>query len=95
MASLTLQSLSDAMRLTMGQPPDATLAEVLERMKSTAEELIAEYAPNPPEAIAHQAIIQVCGFLYDSPATALNNSPQVNALRMSGAIYLLSPWHVL
>ena len=94
MASLTLQSLSDAMRLTVGQPPDAPLAEVIQRMMDTAEELIAEYAPNPPEVVAHQATIEVCKFLYDTQ-TPLNNAPQVNVLRMSGAIYLLSPWHVL
>ena len=81
------------MRLTVGQPPDATLAAVLERMKAAAEKLIAEYAPNPPDAIAEQATILVCQFLYDTQ-TPLNNAPQVSAMRMSGALNLLAPWHV-
>ena len=94
LADLTLQQLSDAMRLTVGQPPDATLAEVLERMKTTAETLVTEYAEAAPESVAHQATIQVCIYLYDNPATALNNAPQQNALRHSGALSLLSSWHI-
>ena len=79
----------------MGLPmPEEPLQSILGRQLGTAQDLVNQYAPTAPELVQNSAIIQICGYLYDATNTALNNAPQVDALAMSGAKSLLSPYHV-
>ena len=55
-----------------------------------AEAEIDAYAPNAPEATRNEAAVIQVGYLYDSPP---GTSP-VSAFRKSGALGLLSRWHV-
>ena len=91
---MTIDELGAALRLTTGEPVEEPTLSILERQLATARELVNAYAPSAPDTTLDSAIIRVCGYLYDAPNTALNNAPQVDILRLSGATSLLSPWHV-
>ena len=94
-ATITVQELAAALRLTDGSAvPEEPLQTILLRQLETARELVNQYAPTAPDTTLDAAIIQICGFFFDSPSTALNNAPQVNAFRMSGAMAMLAGWHI-
>ena len=92
---LSIDELGAALRLTTGEPVPEPTQSILERQLAVAEAEIGDYAPGADTFSRAQAIIMLVGFLVDSPNTALNNAPQVNVLRMSGAMSLVSRWHVL
>ena len=94
-ATITVQELAAALRLSDGSAvPEEPLQSILLRQLETARELVNQYAPTAPDTTLDAAIIQICGYLYDAPNTALNNAPHANAFRFSGAMALLAGWHV-
>lgn len=48
--------------------------------------------PEDVEAVAEQAIIQMCGYIWESPAAAPARINFANALHNSGAAGLLAQW---
>ena len=95
--TITTAELAAAIRLTADAsvaPPEPQLA-ILHRQLRVAEAEIDGYAPGAPDDTKDEAGIRYVGYLYDAPATALNNAPHANAFRFSGAMALLSRWHVL
>ena len=94
MAQITVQELAAALRLTDGSAlPDEPVLGILTGQLQTARELVNAYAPTAGDATRDSAIIKLCSFLYDQGSTALNNAPQVDALRMSGAMSVLAGHH--
>ena len=91
---LTIDALAAALRLTTGEAVEEPNRSKLERQLRAAEAEVDDYAPGANAFSRNEAIIRLVGFLLDSTPTALNNAPQVNALRMSGAMALVSQWHV-
>ena len=94
-STLTIDELGAALRLTPGEPVPSPTREILERQLLAAEGQVDDYAPGADSFTKAEAIIRIVGFYFDSPNTALNNAPQVNAFRMSGAMAMLSRFHVL
>ena len=93
--AITLPDLAAALRLTDGSAmPEEPLQSILARQLGTARELVNQYAPTAPELVQNSAIIQICSYLFDGTSLALNNAPAQDALAMSGAKSLLSPYHV-
>ena len=95
--TITTAQLAAAIRLTADaavSPPEPQLT-ILHRQLRVAESEIDGYAFAAPDDTKDEAAIRMIGYLYDAPATALNNAPQANPFRFSGAMALLSRWHVL
>ena len=90
---MTIDELGAALRLTTGEPVEEPTLSILQRLLGVAEAEIDGYAPGAPDTTKNVAIIRMVGFLVDATPTALNNAPQVNAMRMSGAMGLLASWH--
>ena len=90
---MTVDELAMALRLTVDEAVPEPTRSILQRQLLVAEAEIDKYAPDAPEYNRAEAVIKMVGFLIDSTNTALNNAPQVNSLRMSGAMALVSRWH--
>ena len=86
--ALTAAQLATALKLDATDA--AELADVT-RLLGAATALIEAYAPTAPDAIVDEAVVRVCGYLYDSP-TAARGTAFGSALRNSGAGGLLLPW---
>ena len=94
--TITTAELAAAIRLTADAsvaPAEPQLA-ILHRQLRVAESEVDGYAPEAPDDTKDEAAIRMIGYLYDAPNTALNNAPHANAFRFSGAMALLSRWHV-
>ena len=94
-STLTVDELAAALRLTTGEPVEEPLLSILGRQLSAAAGEVDDYAPTADGFTKAEAIIRLVGFFFDSTNTALNNAPQVNAFRMSGAMAMLSRYHTL
>ena len=94
-AGLTVDEVAQALRLSVDEPLPEPTRSILERQLAVAEAEIDDYAPGADTFSRNEAVIRMVGFLVDSTPTALNNAPQVNILRMSGAMALVSRWHRL
>ena len=91
--TLTLEQLTDHLRVdrdavNSGDPRRTILVELMQ----AGTERVELYAPDAPKDTQNLALSRVCGYWYDAPATGLNNSPQVDAFRISGAMALLAPF---
>ena len=75
------------------QIDDDLLTSRLEALMDTACELVNQYAPGAPEAVAREALIRVAGWALESSA-GNEETTHAGALRRSGAASLLSPWKV-
>ena len=65
---------------------------VLGRLRDTATALVVKYAPGAPDAAHDEAVIRVCGFLFD---LAPHESRRIqDPLGQSGAAQILAPWRV-
>ena len=95
--TLTTAELAAAIRLTADAavPPPEPQLTILHRQLRVAESEIDGYAFAAPDDTKAEAAIRMIGYLYDAPNTALNNAPQANPFRLSGAMALLHRWHVL
>ena len=95
-ATITLPELAVALRLTSDptQPLEEPLQSILLRQLETAREMVNQYANTAPEMVQNSAIVSICSYLFDGSSLALNNAPAQDALAMSGAKSLLSPYHV-
>ena len=91
---ITIHECAVAIRVSaeINEMLDPAIAATLARMMLAARDEIVEYASEASVETANVALVRIVGFLWDSTPTALNNAPQVNAMRMSGAMSLLSPW---
>lgn len=48
--------------------------------------------PGVPDSVFEQAVIQMCGYLWEQPASAPARMNFANAMQNSGASALLAPW---
>lgn len=81
MASVTTAELVAALRA------DTEDAERIGQLRETSVAIVNDVAPNAPEAVSNEAIIRLCGYLYDAPHFAAR---PMYAFRNSGAEALLS-----
>ena len=98
--TLTADQLRDRARIPASFDDDRVAAWL-----AVASELVNAYARNAPESVANEAVSRCVGWLKNSPPGDLHPTkagpveltwrPSVsrNALRLSGAMGLLSPWH--
>ena len=89
-ATITVSELAASLRLGDGSLPDEPLRGILLRQLGVARDAVTAYARGAPDENLNEAIIRMCGYLYDETPTALNNAP----LAQSGAKALLARWHV-
>ena len=92
-STLTVDQLGAALRITTGEPVEEPTRTILEGLLLAAEGQVNDYAPGANMYTRAEAIIRLVGFLYDERFTALNNAPQVDAFRLSGAMAMLSRFH--
>ena len=93
---ITIPEMAQALRITADmEVVPSTIVEILARMMVVGLDEIQVYAPEAPTSTKAESLVRFVGFLYDSTATALNNAPQVDAFRMSGAMAMLAPYRVL
>ena len=87
--NLTVSALLAALRMT------DTAEETAEatRLLAFGTLLIEQHAPFAPETAQNEAVIRVCGYLFDQPFAG-RSSAYANALRNSGAQSLLLAWVV-
>ena len=92
---ITIPAMAQALRITTDmEVVPSVIAEILARMMVAGLDQMQVYAPTAPATTKAEALTRFVGFFYDTQSTALNNAPQVNAFRMSGAMAMLSPYHV-
>ena len=87
--NLTVSALLAALRMT------DTAEETAEatRLLAFGTLLVEQHAPFAPETAQNEAVIRVCGYLFDQPFAGRGNA-YANSLRNSGAQSLLLPWVV-
>ena len=88
---MTVTITDEALRLAVrvGDAPDE-IAE-LSRLKAVAAERVTRYAPDAPDVIHDQAVVQYVGDLYDRPM-ASRFTAFAASFRNSGAMALLSDY---
>ena len=97
--ALTTAEIAVALRITADPnvAPAEPLLSILHRQLQTAVSLIDLYAPAAPEHVRDEAAIRLTGYLYELPPTS-GGSPgggiSQSPIRHSGALPLLSPYHV-
>ena len=80
-------SVAELARAVRAGTTDAETAE-LTRLLAVGSDVVIQFAPDAPEAILNEAVVRVCGWLYDAPTTGVR---MANPLRNSGAAALLQP----
>ena len=91
--AMTTVEVARALRLSV--PLDDEVRRELDRLLGVAQEAVGRYAPRAPDAIRDEAILRVCGYLYDAPTTTEPGSVgRLHPLRLSGAAPLLAPWRI-
>ena len=79
--------------------------DVTARLGATAAALVERFAPDAPTAIKCEAVIRAAGWLREAPSYGARSESEgeistsytassTGALRVSGAMALLSPWKV-
>ena len=98
---VALASATECLKAAIGEDDDATV----QRLGSTAAELVQRFASGAPQSIRNEAVIRCAGWLREAPASGARRedigdvstawSPNATGgLRASGAMSLLSPWKV-
>ena len=78
-------------------------AAIASRLLAVASELIAQYSPGAPEAIANEGVIRISAYMANQSSgsereVSITEHVKIayrapgSALRLSGAAALLSPW---
>ena len=94
-----------AARTCLGDALGLTDESTLDRLGSTAAELVERYAPDAPQPVKNEATIRAAAWMYEQPAAALRSesvgdistsyaATHVSALRHSGGQALLTGWKV-
>ena len=83
-----LQDVLTAIRVESNTVNDAAAG----RIQSAVTELVDHYAPNAPDTVKDQAVIQAVGYMWHAPASAPARQNFSNAFHNSGAAALLAPW---
>ena len=85
--AITVPALTAALRAS-----DSTHeTELITRLLSVCRSAVTRYAPDAPEDVRDQALIQAAGYLYDMPP-AERGAGYARYLRNSGAAALLNPY---
>ena len=87
-ATITVDQVAQAIRLRAGAtnlPTD--IRDILERLLEVAVEMVSDYAPAAPIVMQDEAVVLLCGYLYDVEPGA---PPPGNPLRKSGAMGMLA-----
>ena len=94
-----------AARTCLGDALGLTDESTLDRLGSTAAELVERYAPDAPQPVKNEAVVRCAGWLQQQPSAAIRGETvgplsvdyaptHMSALRHSGAMALLAPWKV-
>ena len=79
-----LQKVAAAIRLGDGNDPAEPIRTVLASQIDVARAVVSRLAPSAPTAVRLQAVIAICGQLYDGP-NAAEGMTFDKAIRQSGA----------
>ena len=90
--ALTVTSLAAALRIGdgIGAPEEPQLG-ILTRLLNVGNSIVEARAATAPSDVKDEAVIRLCGYLYDSP-TAAQGDGYAFAWRHSGAAGLCSFW---
>ena len=92
--ALTVTELWAAIRQGDGtSPPPEPQLGIVSRMMTVAIRMAAQYAPDAPDDVADQAVVNVVAYLYDSNPAGGRNL-YTNAMTQSGAAALLDQFRV-
>ena len=86
--AVTVADLLEAIRVEQNAPNEKAVT----RTQGAVTALVEKYAPDAPDAVKDQAVVQCVGYIWDSPASAPARMNFSNALHNSGAASLLAPW---
>lgn len=89
--AVTVTDLGVALRIITGGDPEEPQLSILTRLLGVAAATVEVTAPNAPEPVQDQAIIQFAGYLYDQPNAGIGTQYSA-AFRNSGANSLLARW---
>ena len=92
-----------AARTCLGDALGLTDESTLDRLGSTAAELVERYAPGAPQAIKNESVVRAAGWMYEQPSAAVRSesvgdistsyaATHMSALRHSGGQALLTGW---
>ena len=71
---------------------NATNTKAVTRIHGAVLELVEGYAPDAPDAVKDQAVVQCVGYIWESPASSPARMNFANAMQNSGANAMLAPW---
>ena len=86
-AAPALADVKSALRVD-DDASDAPLTRIIAAVTERAN----KQAPDAPETVGHQAIIQAVGYLYDAPPAGEAMASNAGWWMKSGAAALLKPW---
>lgn len=91
--AVTVIGLAVALRLiTDGtEAPEEPVNGILTRLLGVGTALVNKHAEDAPDDVKDEAVIRVCGYLFDMP-TAARGDRFAYAWRNSGAASLVSSW---
>lgn len=92
--AVTLTDIELAASLRIGNGVDALVepqAGVITRLLEMATKTVEDYTPDAPESIQNEAVVRLCGYLYDSPHSNRMGNPFAD----SGAQSLLSRYRLI
>ena len=101
--TLTVEQLQNALGRYPSLGPSAPEDDDAARMLAAASAIIEKYASGAPESVQDEALVRLCGWLWDQPAAGRNwtqlgphlhryTTTMRGAMRHSGAAGLLNPW---
>ena len=89
--AVTISRIELAAALRVGDgvnAPEEPVGGIITRLLAAATELVQGYAEDAPESVQNEAVVRLCGWMYD----AVPGRSFANAMDLSGARALLAPW---
>ena len=101
--TISLEDLAYAIGADHGVTADPDTAEIarVTRLLTVASQVVTDYAPDAPQAVANEAVVRFCGYLYEADYGAIRSDElgpgrlayvtnHAAAFRFSGAAGLLT-----
>ena len=85
--TISLADLAYAIGADHGVTADPDTAEIarVTRLLTVASQVVTDYAPDAPQAVANEAVVRFCGYLYSADFGAIRSDELGAGLRLSYA----------
>ena len=91
--TVTAAALSTALRLGSTAEETAEATRLLAFASVAVERHLGAAFATTPDAIANEAVVRYCGYLFDQPLAG-RGAAYADALRNSGALQIMASWRV-